>query len=76
MVEGICVDDTKRESTNSDQAIFDAGSCQEGYSRQQCLGDACENDDCIDIDECEGQNGLLCEQGKIEVPSVIADICS
>ena len=69
MIEGICVDDTKRENIN-------AGSCQEGYSRQQCLGDACENDDCIDIDECEGQNGLLCEQGKIEVPSVIADICS
>ena len=73
MVEGICVNDTKRKSTKSDQPT---GSCQEGYSRQQCLGDACENDDCIDIDECEGQNGLLCDQGKIEVPSIIADICS
>lgn len=39
--------------------------CQEGYVRQQCLGDACENDYCIDIDECEKQDGLLCDQGKL-----------
>ena len=37
--------------------------CQEGYARQQCLGDACESDDCIDIDECEAEDGILCEQG-------------